>query len=85
MCKPKRNSLNGICSVSLCREPPRAALVDPFLDAIDEGVDQVWLHFPAELAASLDRGLDVFPFHHPRQSRLPLIHKLDMIWLRFSQ
>ena len=43
------------------------------------------LHFPAELAASLDRGLNVVPFHHCSQSRPLVGQKLDMIWLRFSQ
>ena len=62
---------------SRCRDPSHGALVESLLDAIDEGVDHMGLHFPAELAASLDRSLDLVPFHHPaslgRWSRQNLI------------
>ena len=41
-------------------------------------------HFPAELAASLDRSLDLVPFDHPA-SLAASRAKLDKMRLRFSQ
>jgi hypothetical protein len=66
-----------LSALSSCRDPSHGALVESLLDAIDEGVDHMGLHFPAELAASLDCSLDLVPFHHPaslgRWSRQNLI------------
>jgi hypothetical protein len=80
----ERKDERALPAVSLCRDPPRSALVDPLLDAVDEGVDYMGLHLAAELAAGLDRGPDVLPFHHRSQSRPLEGQRLDMIWLRFS-